>query len=421
MKYTKTQLSSGIRLITVPLEGTRSVTVLVMVGAGSAFETKPTRGISHFLEHMLFKGTPRRPTTLAIAEELDGIGGEYNAFTGKEWTGYFAKAHRRHLPLLLDIISDIFLNALISEEEIERERLVILEEMNMYQDTPIKYVDDLIEELLYGDQPQGWKVIGEKETVSLLNQKDLKNYFRARYRSEETAVIIAGDFNEKRIYAEVDTYFGGMPRLGATDKRAVVEKQARHAVKIRAKDTDQTHLTVAFRAYHASHENLPTLHVLNILLGGNMSSRLFINIREREGLCYYINSHVEAYSDCGYLAIKTGVDNKRAVRAIELIMLELQALREKKVKSAELQKVKEYVRGKLALTLETSNEVAFWVGGQEMTTGKIKTPREIMKEVEGVTPASLQRVAEEIIKGSGLNLVAISPRRQKTFEQALRL
>jgi predicted Zn-dependent peptidase len=190
-------------------------------------------------------------------------------------------------------------------------------------------------------------------------------------------------------------------------------------VKIHAKDTDQTHLTLAFRAYHASHEDLPTLQVLNILLGGNMSSRLFINIREREGLCYYINSHIEAHSDCGYFAVKAGVDNKRAVRAIELIMKELHTLREEKVKSAELRKAQEYVRGKLALALETSNEVAFWVGGQEMTTGKIKTPREIMKEVEGVTASSLQRVASEIIVGSGLNLVAISPRRQKTFEKAL--
>src|SRR3989338_2142457 len=241
MTYTKTRLPSGIRLITVPMKGAKTITVLAAVKAGSNFETKDINGISHFLEHMMFKGTKKRPTTLAIAEELDSIGWEYNAFTSKEWTGYYAKTDASHLPLVLDIISDIYLNALHDEQEMEREKMVILEEMNMYQDTPTRYVDELLEELLYGDQPQGWKIIGEAETVQAITRAKLKAYFNTRYSAKNTTVIIAGNIPQKpSIKKVVESYFKSIPSGGSLAKQvAVREAQKKSHAAVHYKKTDQ--------------------------------------------------------------------------------------------------------------------------------------------------------------------------------------
>ena len=410
MTFTKTQFPSGLRLLGIPLKGAKTVTVLIVVKTGSAYETKELNGISHVLEHMMFKGTKQRPTTLKIAEELDTIGGEYNAFTSKEWTGYYAKADASHRVKILDIISDIFLNSQFREEELNREKLVILEEMNMYQDTPVKYIDDVTEELLYGDQPQGWKVIGERATVQKLTSARLRDYFNKYYTAPNTLVVVAGSYNQKDLAREVRHYLGKQSRqLGRSKKTAVVERETGPAVSFNSKKTDQTHLKFAWRAYPAGHRDLPALKILNIILGSNMSSRLFINIRERHGLGYYINSEVEAYSDCGYLAVKAGVDNDRTLQAIELILKELRQIKEAGVTAAEINKAKEYYRGKLALSLETSSDWAFWSAEQEILRGEVKTPEQLEQEVSAVSAKDLARVAGGVITNSNLNLAIIGP------------
>jgi predicted Zn-dependent peptidase len=424
MRYFKTRLKSGLRLITVPMKGTKTVTVLVVVAAGSKYETKSINGISHFLEHMMFKGTDRRPSTLAIAEELDSIGGEYNALTSKEWTGYYAKADSGHFDLILDIISDIFLNSKFEAQEIEREKGVILEEMNMYQDTPVRYIDDLIEELLYGDTSQGWKVIGEAKMVQGLNRQKLKKYFKERYVAKNTVVIVAGDVKIKNQKSKIKNYFTD---IGKQDNPTLLKLredfgQSTPQTRVYYKKTDQTHLALALRAYRAGHIRLPGLKILNIILGGNMSSRLFINIREREGLCYYINSQIQTYRDCGYLLVKAGVDNKRTSKALNLILKELRQISNGGISQSDIKGAKDYIRGKIALSLETSNDLAFWVAGQEMVLDRIKTPEMVLREVERVSINQVKKIAGDVIKDKGLNLMVIGPYKdQSRFTKLLQI
>ncbi len=414
MNITTTHLSTGLKLITVPLPSATTVTVFVIAKTGSGYETRAINGISHFLEHMMFKGTDKRPTTREIAVELDAIGGEYNAFTSKEWTGYYAKAEARHLAVLLDVLADIYLNSKFAADEIERERGVILEEMNMYQDTPTKYVEDLIEELLFGNQPQGWKVIGEPETVRQINRPKMSRYHRTHYTAANSLIVIAGAWGRLNLPRLVNQYFQTMARGRKITKprfKPVLNKKP--AVLLHHKKTDQSHLILALPAYVATNRRLPALKILNIILGGNMSSRLFLNIREREGLCYYIGSQAEAYTDCGYWSVHAGVDTSRVERAIKLILLELKRLASGDITARDLQAARDFYEGKLALALETSSDVAFWAGGQQAVLGKIKTPAELLAEVMSLQLKDLQQVAQELIKTNHLRLAIISPHKDK--------
>ena len=395
------------------------MTVLVSVHAGSNYEEKNVNGISHFLEHLCFKGTKKRPNTLALSAELDSIGAEYNAFTSKEWTGYYVKADAQYAEQIMDILSDMYCNSLFDEQEIEREKGVILEEMNMYYDTPMKYIDDCIEETLYGDQPQGWKVIGSAKTVKSLTRKKIVDYFAKHYSASNTILLISGAVpHNVRRFAQ--KYFT-LPRTVKKHQRtAVYEKQSAPKITIHYKKTDQAHLDIALRAYKAGDGRLPSLHLLNILLGGNMSSRLFINIREREGLCYYINSHIQEYSQSGYMLIKAGVDTTRCRRAVSLIMQELKKIRDEGVTDAELKKAQQYARGKLSLSLETSDEFAFFASEQLITTRRIKTPEEIVSELMAVTQRDITKRAREVIQNNRLNVAVIGPYKdRRIFEKVM--
>jgi len=410
MQINKTKLKSGLPLITIPIKGIKTVTVLVAVAAGSNYETKDINGISHFLEHMMFKGTKKRPNTLAIAEELDSIGGDYNAFTSKEYTGYWAKAQTDNLELLLDIISDIFLNSKFQTAEIQREKGVILEEMNMYKDTPIHYICDLLEELMYAPAPQGWKIIGEPKTVKAINQQKLKQYFSDYYNAYNTVVIVAGNINQAQVKKQTNKYFAKIAQTGlktAKIKTKIVQNQPK--LLVHYKKTDQTHLCCGLHAVDINSKDLPALKLLNIILGGNMSSRLFIKIRERKGLCYYINSYVEAYKSCGYLGIRAGVQNKCFQKALQLILKELACLFLKGVTKAELQRAKDYAKGKLALSLESSSDVAFWAAIQKMKKGKVKTPTEILTQIQAISVKQVNKLAKRIFQDKKLNVAIIGP------------
>ena len=318
--FKKTILKNGLRIITLPLENTSAVTVLVLVGTGTKHETKMMNGISHFLEHLLFKGTKKRPNTLKIAETLDKVWGQYNAFTSNEFTGFWAKVDFKHLDVALDWISDIFLNSKLEEKEIKKEKGVIIEEINMYLDTPTSYIVDLREKLLYKDQPAGRRVIGEKENILSFQRSDFSDYYKNHYSSFNTLVCVAGNINSEAVEEKIKNYFKNINQKKPSPKMEVIEKQNKPEVLIYHKKTDQTHFYLGVRAYDLFHTQKYTLAVLATVLGGNMSSRLFINVREREGLAYYINTQPHQTTDTGYLVPGAGVDHKNLEKAVKLIL-----------------------------------------------------------------------------------------------------
>jgi len=418
--YQKTILKNGLRLITVPMEGTKAVTVLVLFGTGSKYETREQNGLSHFLEHMFFKGTTKRPNTLAIAETLDRIGGQYNAFTSKEMTGYWAKAARPHLDLLLDWVSDILLNSKFDIKEIDRERGVIIEEVNMYQDMPSEYVGILWDELLYGDQPAGWPVIGTKKNIQGFNHEKFLNYFRNHYLANNAVVVVAGQLDHDDIKTKVDNYFGGLNQATAAIKKSVVEKQTQPQCLIHFKKTDQTHFCLGTRAYNLSHPDKYALSLLAIILGGNMSSRLFIKVRERLGLAYYVKTGVEMQTDIGYLVTQAGVDHQKAGKAISAILTEYQKIAKEPISEDELKKAKDCVSGHVILEMESSDAQASFHADQELLENKILTIEEQLGMIEKVAVADLSRVAQDIFQPAKLNLALIGPFKDKEkFEKLL--
>ena len=417
--FKKTILNNGLRIITVPMKNTRTVTVLVLVGTGSKYETKDINGISHFLEHMFFKGTEKRPNKLAIAETLDRVGGIYNAFTGREFTGYFAKVSAKHLDLAVDWVSDIFLNSKIEEQEIDRERGVILEEINMYLDMPMLYIEDLWEKLLYGNQPAGWLNIGKKEIVKKLKREQFLSYLREHYTSKNTIVCVAGNIDPKTIEGKIKDYFKNIKTILPKPKLKVIEKQTKPQYLIHFKKTDQTHLALGARGYDLFSPKKYTQTVLATILGGNMSSRLFISVREEKGLAYYIKTPTETYVDTGYLVTLAGIRNEKVEEAITLILKEYEAMKNKKINKEELKKAKDYLKGTLTLSLESSDAQASFYTGQELLTGKILTPEEEFEKIDQVTENDILKVAKDIFQPEKLNLALIGPFKDKNKFQKL--
>ncbi|KKP57558.1 MAG: Peptidase M16 domain protein [Candidatus Moranbacteria bacterium GW2011_GWF2_34_56] len=421
MNYKKTLFKNGLRLITAPMKDTQTATVMVMVGVGSRYEEDKERGISHFIEHMMFKGTKKRPNTQIIANELDAIGGEFNAFTGKTATAYYAKSDAKHLDITLDVISDMFLNSKLETKEIEKERGTILQELNMYEDMPMRSVDDVFESLLYGDQKLGREIIGTKETISNVVRKDFVNYIKKFYVATDTVICVAGKFDENKIIKKIEKIFSQMNQADKPDFEKVVEKQKTSQIKIKNKKTDQTHLILGARAYEDGHEDEYVLSLLSIILGGNMSSRIFINVRERQGLAYYVHTGSESYQEAGYLATSAGVEHKNLNKAVETILKEYKKISSKKVTPQELQKAKDFIKGKSVMGLESSDSVASFLIGQEVRKDKILTPEEIFKKIDKVTAEDILRVAKDIFKNEKLNLALIGPhKKSKELEEILK-
>lgn len=419
MNFKKIILENGLRVVLVPQESTQAVTVLVLVGVGSRNETKEQGGISHLLEHMFFKGTEKRPNTLAIAEELDRVGGEYNAFTSKEYTGYYAKVDYKHLDLALDVVSDIFLYSKLEDEEIAKEKNVILEEIKMYQDMPMQLVGLLWEELLYGDQPAGWSIAGTPKTVSAVTRDNLINYLKNHYSAKNTLVCLAGKINGDEILVKVKNYFNGARQGDLKMKSPAREEQHRPALMIKRKKTDQSHFCLGARAYNLFHPDRYALSILSIVLGGFMSSRLWISVREKRGLAYYIRTVSQEYMDIGHLTTQAGVAHHNIEKAVEAILWEYRKIKTEKLDDAELNKAKDNIRGSLILDLESSDEVASWVAGQEILKNEILTPEEVFAKIEKVTVDDIWRVANDIFRPEKLNLAIITPTRTKAKLQKL--
>jgi len=421
MNYKKTTLKNGLRIITAPMKDTQTATIFVMVGVGSRYESDKERGLSHFIEHMMFKGTKKRPNTQIITNELDGIGGEFNAFTGKSATAYYAKSDARHLDTTLDVISDMYLNSKFDPKEIERERGTILQEINMYEDMPMRSVEDVFEGLLYGDQKLGREILGIKETVGTVKRSDFVDYVKRFYISSDTVVCVAGKIDEVKVIKKIEKLFSGIKKGEKPKFEEVIENQNLPKLKIKNKKTDQTHLVLGVRSYPDDHQDKYVISLLSIILGGNMSSRLFINVRERHGLAYYIHTGSETYKDAGYLATSAGVEHKNLNKAVDIILKEYKKMSTKKVTPGELQKAKDFIKGKSVMGLESSDSVASFLIGQEVSRNKIIVPREIFKKIDKVSADDILRVAKDIFKNEKLNLALIGPhKKSKELEDILK-
>ncbi len=420
--YKKTILKNGLRIITVPQPANMAMTVLVMVEAGSKYEQKQINGLSHFLEHMCFKGTTNRPTSMLISAELDGLGAHYNAFTSHEWTGYFAKVEKHHAQQAIDLISDLYLNPIFDKAEIEKEKGVIIEELNMYEDMPQRKIGDIFLHLLYGDQPAGWDVGGEKDIIRILTKEDFVAYRAKHYLPQATTVIVTGAFDEPAVLAQIEKLFGNMSSGGKGTKLAVIEKQEKPIVFVKHKESDQTHLMLGFRAFSMFDPRRYTLEVLADILGGGMSSRLFHKIREELGAAYYINASADLYTDHGYIAAGAGVEHSKLEIVIQAILAEFKRLTDEPVSAEELARAKSHLSGTMMLGLETSDSLAVYYGVQEVLRKSEMTPDEILKKIELVTSAEIQTLAKELFKNAGLNLAMIGPKKEgKEFEELLKL
>ena len=400
---------SGLRLVTIPMQGTKTVTVMVMVGTGSKYESKDINGISHFLEHLMFKGTAKRPGPLDISRELDGIGAQYNAFTDKEMTAYYAKASSDKLDIVMDVIFDIYLNSKFEEAGIQTERHVVVEEINMYHDEPRWIVADVLEKILYGDQPAGWSIAGEKETILGLKRQQFVGYFNSHYVASNTVIGIAGDIDPEAVKDKVQKYFEYIRQGNKVEKLAVIEKQTGAQADVFYKATDQTHFILGFRAFNMHDDRRYALGVLASILGGGMSSRLFSEVREKRGLGYYVSASVEERTDTGFFEIDAGVNNDRALEAVIVIMEELKKIKQVGVTEQELKRAIDRTIGGTALALEHSNFLAQSLGVSVLFEDKVLTPEDELAKIKAVTLEDIKSVTDEIFKEDRLNFALVGP------------
>jgi predicted Zn-dependent peptidase len=407
--FERETLSNGVRLLSAPMPQVQSVACFIMLAAGSRYETPDTSGIAHFAEHMFFKGTERRPTAQQIGLELDGIGAEFNAFTGKEYTGYYVKAAAEHREHAFDVLVDMLRHSKFDPEEIEREKGVIVEEMNMYFDTPRDYISGVYHELLWDDQPLGWDIIGRKETVRAATRETFLEYIQKWYRSPRMVVGIAGNFPEGA-RDELETLLGevesGDP--GAPPPAEPVNGSGPR-VKVHSKQSDQAHICMGVPSYPLEHPDRYALQLVGTVLGTGMSSRLFTEVRERRGLAYYVFATNHSYTDAGTLYSQAGVDINRIDDAIETIARELKKIADEPVPAEELEKAKNVAKGRFVLQTESPHGMIMFGLRREVLEGRAVEPEEILKEIDKVTVEDVQRVATDVIGGNGLNLALIGP------------
>jgi len=409
MKFEKRILPNGLRVILAPNNGVESATTLVMVGAGSRYENEKNSGVSHFLEHMAFKGTKSRPTAREISTLIDGIGAESNAFTGKEMTGYYIKSASTHVPLALDILSNMLTESLFKEEEIEREKGVIVEEINLYNDTPMRNIGNIYEKLLYGDTPMGRDIAGHKSTVTKFNRKDFIDYMDSLYSADNMTVVIAGNFDKEEIFKEIKNRFSGIKKFKTATREKVIDIQSKPLVSLVKKVTDQAHFALGVRTVGLDneHDRYP-LSILSSILGGGMSSRLFYEVREQRGLSYYVRTNADEYTDCGYMATFVGADPKRLEEAIKVVRDEYEKIiSDDEITPEEVLKAKEYSKGHFVLSLEDSQSVAVLYAMQDILEDAIETPEQIIDKIEKVTIDDVKRVAKRYMDTKNLSLAVI--------------
>lgn len=421
-RYQKTTLPNGLRVVTAPMPHTRSVAVSVYVGAGSRYETTPQAGLAHFIEHLCFKGTERRPTTEQISQVIDGVGGFINAETERELTVFYCKVAQPYVELALDVLADLVRRPLLAADELEKERRVIMEELAMTADSPLQQVDLLLDETLWPDQPLGRDIAGSEATVREMSREMALDYLQHQYVPNNTVVSVAGAVTHEQVVELVGCAFGdwarGLPRGWFPAVNGQVA--ARGAVKY--KRTEQAHLSLAVRGLPLQHPDRFALNLLSVILGEGMSSRLAQELRERRGLCYDVHSYVSYFLDAGSFALYAGVDPANAQEALGALVAELVRLRDEEIPEEELARAKALAKGRMLLRMEDTRAVSDWLGTQELLTGRIRTVDEVAAQVDAVTQGDLRRLARRLLVSEQLNLAVVGPfRSQRRFLSLLQL
>ncbi|MEI6221728.1 MAG: pitrilysin family protein [bacterium] len=419
--YEKIVLPSGLRLFLVPFDQTLSVSILIYVGTGSRYEEAKLSGISHFVEHMVFKGTKKRPTSKVISQTIDNIGGELNAGTGKDYTVYIAKVATEHWEKGSTLIADILQNSLFDPAEITKESGVIIEEINMYLDTPLRHVLQLFEELIWGSEtPLGRDIAGTEQTITKFKQKDFITYIKEHYTIDNIIIGVGGNFDKKTVIDDINKLFNKLPKNKKQEAQKNTTTQTKPQLVVHRKKTEQTHFCLGFRTFPNSNPDKYVLLVLETILGGNMSSRLFTKIREDLGLAYMIGTSITQYQDVGTITVHAGLQTSNTEKALTIILKELHTLKKTKVSTPELQGAKDYLKGKLALSLDDPEGVTSWVCRQELLLGKIQPIEKINQEIEKVTANDILRISKNIFLPEKLNLAVISPTHtKKSLEKLL--
>ncbi|MFA5359107.1 MAG: pitrilysin family protein [Patescibacteria group bacterium] len=405
--YKQYVLKNGLTVILAPRKETQTVTALLLVKAGSRYEDKDVRGISHFVEHMMFKGTKKRPSTFIISQELDSVGADYNAFTSKDHTGYYVKVNAGKKRLALELLSDMMFSSVFSAEELKREKGVIMEEMNMYQDNPIMYVEDLVEELTFSGNKLGELIIGTKKTVGSINREKILKYWQYFYQPSNMVLGLAGNFQKTDINLVKKYFEKADNRRNKISFTPFLSSQRSAQNKILYKKTDQVQLAMSWSAYGYRDVDIYPAYLLATILGGTMSSRLFIEIREKRGLAYYIKATNNVYEDTGCFVVQAGLDKKRWREAVGLVWQEMEKIKKYGVTDEELERAKEFLRGKLAIDLEDSAHLADWYAKQKLLSGKIMEPKEKLQKILKVKASDVKRIAQNIFVKNQLNLAVI--------------
>lgn len=406
--FQRETLDNGVRLLTSHNDDAPSATALVMFGVGSRYETAAQCGIAHFAEHMFFKGTERRPTARDISVEVDGIGGDFNAFTGKEYTGYYVKCAAEHLDLAVDVLADMLLHSKFDGEEIEREKGVILEEMNMYRDLPQRYVGNVYDQLLYGDTPLGWDIVGTEDVIKGADRDLFRGFIDRWYTANRVVVGLAGNVSQSA-KAKVSEAFLDIPDANEGTRAPAEWSQDGPQVRVHYKESEQAHLLLGMRSIGLESPDRYALGVMNAILGGGMSSRLFTEIRERRGLCYYVYSHHDAYVDAGSVVVAAGVDTGRIDLAITTILEELAKMAKDGPDESEFTKAKNYLKGKFVLGVEDPRGLIMFGARREVVEGGYWEPAQALAAIDAVTIEDVRRVARETFDVRNANLAIVGP------------
>lgn len=424
MDYKLHKSSSGLRVLVVPMPSLESVTTTVWVKTGSRNEEKKVGGISHFLEHMVFKGSTKRPTARDISEAVDAIGGEFNAGTSKDWTNFYIKAGKNNIETAMDVLSDMVLNPLLKEEEIEREKGTIIQEIAMYEDTPIMKIGEVYEELAFDGNPLGWDTAGTPDSVKSIKRNDFVNYRKVHYHPENMLVTIAGGITEKKAIELAEKYFQINAFKGESFKSSAFEDRQNEAqIKVKTKESEQAHFILGYSAEGRGYEKRFVQSVLASILGGGMSSRMFIEVRERRGLAYSVRTSIDRYQEIGYLATYVGTDPKKVDEAIKVVLDQYRGIANGKlpVTETELAKAKEFIKGHVALSLEDTGAVGSFFGEQELFLKNVLTPEEIYKEIDKVSIEDVHSEAKKIFSNNKINLAIIGPfKNEEKFLQLLK-
>ena len=407
--HKKTTLDSGLRVITETMPDVRSVSICVFIGTGSRYESDDIAGASHFIEHLMFRGTHRRPTARNISEAIEGVGGILNGGTDREATVYWCKVARTHFPLAMDVMADILTHSRFEAEDIEKERQVIIEEINISYDSPSQRIGQLIDELLWPGHPLGRDVAGSKKSVAAITRDAMLDYMKLQYLPANTVVSVAGNIEYKEVLAAVDQHLNGWSEQKCPPGYVAYRQQPNPRLHIEKREIEQAHMCLALPGLSLFHPQRFVLDLLNVILGEGMSSRLFCEIRDRLGLAYSINSFVEHLSDTGAIAVYAGVKPENLKVAIRVVLEQLSLLKEEIVSEQELFKAKEMAKGRLLLRMEDSRSVAGWLGGQEVLTGRILDVDKVLSIIDAITADEVKRLAQELLIGKQLRLAVVGP------------